>query len=165
MCFAILTLSICCSTSKSTDEIKTRIQCSKDDKNAYDLCSLKLLLDPGGLWSYKNYLILEQYRHRIDETDKTEYHLILEFNLNNFAYYETAIFVIDGRSYTLTANRVTHEEAFGLKEMLYFDINKDMIKVLADGLRISILMIGKVNSSYRIRAEDIPALEDFYDRL
>jgi hypothetical protein len=161
----LLALSIGCSSYQETVDKKAIKNCTSDNNNTYELCDLKLQLKPGDVWMYQNFFIIEQYKYKFNNASKITYQIIVRLYVNSFANYKSASFLINGRSYALKARKTEHDEKYGLREILYFDINRDFIKILADARDILLFMAGDVTNKYSIRIEDIPAIKEFYDSL
>jgi hypothetical protein len=160
-----LALSISCSSYQEAEDKKPSKNCGSDKSNTYVLCNIKLELKSGDIWSYKNYFIIEEYKYRLHEENKIEYQIILSLSLSNFAYYNTASLVIDGKNYTLSARKTEHDETYGLREILYFEITRDFLKILADSEDVLLIMPGKVTNRYSIQSHDIQVIKEFYKSL
>jgi len=161
----LMALSIGCSSYQEDAEKKPVKNCGSDKSRTFVLCNIKLLLKSGYVWSDQNYFIIEQYKYKLHEADRTEYKIIVSLSLPNFAYYHAATLVIDGKTYTLASRKTEHEETYGLREILYFEISKDFIKLLANSRDILLIMPGKVTNKYSIKIDDIPVIKEFYDSL
>jgi hypothetical protein len=159
----LLFFTIGCTSYREFNDNEPRKNCASDKTNKSVICDLRLQLYSDDKWTNHSFIIIEKYT--LNDLRKTDYHLILRLSLNNVANFETAIFSIDGKTYTLKASKVTHDETYDFREVVYFDIGMEFIKTLAGGKDIELLMIGTIKKEYHIDEKDIPSIRDFYNSL
>ena len=149
----------CSSYYKEYDDNEPRKNCATDKENKSVICDLRVRLYSDDKWTAHSFFVIEKYSRTGPQN--TNYQLILRLSLNNTADFETAVFTINGKTHVLKANRVIHDETYGFREVVYFDIGMDFIKTLAAGKDISLLMIGRIKKEYYIDEEDIPSVQEF----
>jgi hypothetical protein len=159
----LLVFSIGCASYKEYDENGPRKNCASDKDNKSVICDLRVRLYSDDKWAAHSFFVIEKYSRT--DPQKTNYQLILRLSLNNAADFETAVFTINGKTHTLKAGRVIHDETYGFREVIYFDIGMDLIKTLSGGKDISLIIFGKVKKEYHIDEEDIPSIQEFCKNL
>jgi hypothetical protein len=166
MTTAVLLVSVFFAGCASYDEFSDdtpRKNCAADASKKSEICDLRLRLYSDDKWAAHSFVVIEKYsRH---DLNRTNYQLILRLALNDDANFTAAVFSVDGKEYTLKARKVLHDDTYGFREVVYFDIGIDFIKMLATGKNVSLVMIGKKDREYRIEEEDIPSIAEFYRGL
>lgn len=159
----VLLFMLGCESYREYDDNVPRKNCASDKGNRSIICDIRLRLYSEDRWVSHSFLVIEKYSR--NDLKKTGYQLILRLSLNNAADFQTAVFSIDGRTLALKPTKVIHDEGYGFRELVYFDIGTEFIKTLADGKDISLLMIGNVIKKYYVDEDDVPSIQEFYQGL
>jgi len=159
----LLAFSISCSSYQEYYDKKPQTICASDKNNNSVICDIKIELKTNDWRSYQNYIVIEQYNYKLNNIKKSVYQLILTISVRDNYYYDSVDIIINNdKHYVLTPSKQNQDKTSGLLEILYFNIDKDFIKIMANAYNISILTL---HDSYNIKGEDISAIQEFYRSL